>query len=141
MTPLRKRMIDDMVSAGLAPNTQAAYIRGVLGLAAHYHRSPDNLVEPEVRGYLLHLRDDRGVAQGTYRPYHAGIQFLYARTLDHDWALFSKKGQGTEAQTPARRSLRCRSSRRRRQGTAACCQDRLPADVCLRPAHQRSRHA
>jgi hypothetical protein len=91
MTPLRKRMIDDMVSAGLAPNTQAAYIRGVLGLAAHYHRSPGDLGEAQVRSYLLHLRDERGVAQGTFRPYHAGIQFLYARTLDRDWALFSKK--------------------------------------------------
>ena len=91
MTPLRKRMIDDMVSAGLALNTQAAYIRGVLGLAAHYHRSPGDLGEAQVRSYLLHLRDERGVAQGTFRPYHAGIQFLYARTLDRDWALFSKK--------------------------------------------------
>jgi hypothetical protein len=91
MTPLRKRMIDDMVSAGLAPNTQAAYIRGVLGLAAHYHCSPGDLGEAQVRSYLLHLRDERSVAQGTFRPYHAGIQFLYARTLDRDWALFSKK--------------------------------------------------
>src|SRR5215813_6681523 len=104
MTPLRKRMIDDMVSAGLAPNTQAAY----------YRRSPGDLGETEVRSYFLHLRDERGVAQGTFRPYHAGIQFLYTRTLDCDWALFSKKGQGTEAQASARRSLRCRSSRRRR---------------------------
>ena len=91
MTPLRKRMIDDMVSAGLAPNTQAAYIRGVHGLAAHYRRSPGDLGETEVRSYFLHLRDERGVAQGTFRPYHAGIQFLYTRTLDCDWALFSKK--------------------------------------------------
>ena len=91
MTPLRKRMIDDMVSAGLGANTQAAYIRGVVGLAAHYRRSPGDLGEAEVRRYLLHLRDERGVAQGTFRPYHAGIQFLYARTLDCDWALFSKK--------------------------------------------------
>jgi integrase/recombinase XerD len=62
MTPLRKRMIDDMVSAGLTPNTQAAYIRGVLGLTAHYHRSPGDLDEAQVRSYLLHLRDERGVA-------------------------------------------------------------------------------
>jgi len=91
MTPLRKRMIDDMISAGLAASTQAAYINAVRGLAAHYHRSPDQLSEAEVRRYLLHLRDERGVAHGTFQPYHAGIQFLYVRTLDCDWALFSKK--------------------------------------------------
>ena len=91
MTPLRKRMIDDMVSAGLAPTTRYTYTQAVRGLAAHYHRSPDELGESEVRSYLLHLRDERGIAHGTFQPYHAGIQFLYVRTLDHDWALFSKK--------------------------------------------------
>lgn len=91
MTPLRMRMIDDMVAAGLSANTQAAYIRAVRGLAKHYRRSPDELSEAEVRSYLLHLRDERGVAHGTFQPYHAGIQFLYVRTLDRDWPLFSKK--------------------------------------------------
>lgn len=91
MTPLRMRMIDDMVAAGLVPGTQAAYIQAVRGLAAHYHRSPDELSEAEVRSYLLHLRDERGVAHGTFQPYHAGIQFLFVRTLDREWPLFSKK--------------------------------------------------
>ena len=91
MTPLRLRMIDDMISAGLVPATQAAYIQAVRGLAKHYHRSPDELSEAEVRSYLLHLRDQRGVAHGTFQPYHAGIQFLYVRTLEREWALFSKK--------------------------------------------------
>lgn len=91
MTALRKRMIDDMVAAGLAANTQEAYIRAVRGLAKHYRVSPDALNEAQVRSYLLHLRDSRGVAHGTFQPYHAGIQFLCVRTLDRDWALFSKK--------------------------------------------------
>jgi hypothetical protein len=91
MTPLRMRMIEDMVSAGLAATTQAAYIQAVRGLAAHYRRSPDELSEAEVRSYLLYLRDQRGVAHGTFQPYHAGILFLYGRTLDREWALFSKK--------------------------------------------------
>ena len=94
MTPLRMRMIEDMVSAGLAPATQAAYVQAVRGLAAHYRCSPDALSEAEVRSYLLHLRDQRGVAHGTFQPAHAGIQFLYARTLDCEWSLFLKKESG-----------------------------------------------
>jgi Phage integrase, N-terminal SAM-like domain len=43
------------------------------------------------RSYLLHLRDERSVAHGTFQPAHAALQFLYVRTLDRDWALFSKK--------------------------------------------------
>ena len=91
MTPLRQRMIEDMVSAGLMASTQAAYIQAVRGLAAYYRRSPDELTEAEVRAYLLHLRDQRDVAHGTFQPAHAGLQFLFCRTLDRDWPLFSKK--------------------------------------------------
>ena len=91
MTPLRKRMTEDMVSAGLASSTQAAYIQAVRGLAAYYGRSPELLTEAEVRSYLLYLRDQRGAAHGTFQPYHAGIRFLFAHTLDRAWALFLKK--------------------------------------------------
>ena len=90
MTPLRLQMIEDMKSAGLAPRTQAIYIDAVRRLAGHYRRSPDRLTEEEVRRYLLGLRD-RGVALGSFKVYHGGIQFLYRRTLDRDWALFQKK--------------------------------------------------
>ncbi len=90
MTPLRLRMIEDMKSAGLAAATQTVYIDAVRRLAAHYRRSPDRLTEEEVRRYLLGLRE-RGVALGTFKAYHGGIQFLYRQTLDRDWALFQKK--------------------------------------------------
>ena len=90
MTPLRLQMIEDMKSAGLAAGTQAVYIDAVRRLAARYRRSPDQLSEAEVRGYLLGLRE-RGVALGTFKAYHGGIQFLYRQTLDRDWSLFQKK--------------------------------------------------
>ena len=90
MTPLRLQMIEDMKSAGLAAGTQAVYIDAVRRLAAQYRRSPDQLSEAEVRGYLLGLRE-RGVALGTFKAYHGGIQFLYRQTLDRDWSLFQKK--------------------------------------------------
>jgi Phage integrase, N-terminal SAM-like domain len=90
MTPLRKRMIDDMMLMDLASSTQKAYLDGVLRLAAHYRRSPELLTEDEVRSYLVGLRE-RGIAQGTFKGHHYGIRFLYWCTLDRDWPLFSKK--------------------------------------------------
>src|SRR5260370_27852697 len=91
MTPLRSRMIEDMTLAGLAPRTQEVYLQAVRRLAAHYKRSPDLLSEEEVRAYLLHLRDQRGVARGTFKTNHGGIRFLFHRTLDRDWPLLLKK--------------------------------------------------
>ena len=81
MTSLRPCMVDDMVSAGLAANTQAAYIRAVHGLAKRYRGSPDELSEAQVRSYLLHLRNERGVARGTFQPYHAGVKTPRRSTL------------------------------------------------------------
>ena len=90
-TELRNRMIADMRSAGLAASTQEVYIHGVRRLAAYYMRSPDLLSEAEVRSYLLYLRDERGVARGTYAPCYGGIRFFFVHTLERDWPLFLKK--------------------------------------------------
>ena len=37
MTPLRKKMIDDMVVRGLSDHTIKSYIQAVTGLARHYN--------------------------------------------------------------------------------------------------------
>jgi hypothetical protein len=84
-------MIEDMTLAGLAPRTQEVYLQAARRLAGHYKRSPDLLSEEEVRAYLLHLRDQRGVARGTFKTNHGGIRFLFHRTLDRDWPLLLKK--------------------------------------------------
>ena len=91
MTPLRQRMIEEMRVAGLAAGTKTNYLQAVRSLAAYYMRSPEELSEAEVRTYLLHLRDEKGIALGTFKTNHGGIQFLYGRTLERDWPLFSKK--------------------------------------------------
>jgi hypothetical protein len=94
MTPLRKKMIDDMILAGLAPRTQAVYIKSVEALARHFRRSPADLSEAEVRHYLVELIKIRDVARGTFKTAHYGIQFLYSNTLGREWPLFLKKRSG-----------------------------------------------
>ncbi len=112
MTPLRRRMIEDMTLAGLAPRSQDIYIKSVRRLAAHYRRSPDELSEAEVRSYLIRRRD-RGVARGTFKTDHYGIRFLYHHTLGRNWPLFSKKRFGCRPRSacpmswPMRRSAGC----------------------------------
>ncbi len=90
MSPLRARMIEDMILAGLAEGTQKNYVRAVRQLAAYYRRTPDQLSEEEVRRYLLDLRR-RGVARGTFQIARYGLQFFYGNTLGRVWALFGGK--------------------------------------------------
>ena len=91
MTELRTRMVEDMQLAGLVQGTQVAYIRAVRQLAAHFRLSPDRLTERQVRDYLIHLRDVRGVAKGTFQQRFFAIKFLFVNTLARDWPLLTKK--------------------------------------------------
>ena len=68
MTELRTRMIEDMQLAGHSQGTQEAYIRAVRQLAGHFRVPPDQLTERQLRDYLMHLREVRQVAKGTFRP-------------------------------------------------------------------------
>jgi hypothetical protein len=95
MTELRKRMIEDMQLAGLSQGTQEAYVRVVRQLAAHFRVSPDRLTEGQLREYLIHLRDVRGVAKGTFEQQFFGLKFLFVNTLAYDWPLLTKKKSAT----------------------------------------------
>jgi hypothetical protein len=110
MTPLRKRMIEAMRLAALAAGTQANYLQAVRSLAAYYMRSPDELSEAEVRAYLLYLRDEKGIALGTFKTNHGGIQFLYCQTLERDWPLFLKKEFARPSRSDCPRCFRTRRS-------------------------------
>lgn len=81
MTPLRKKMIDDMTVRGLAENTIESYTNAVTGLARHYNRSPDRIEPREVQDYLLFLLRDRELAWASCNLYRIGIRFFYRTTL------------------------------------------------------------
>jgi hypothetical protein len=101
MTPLRRRMIEEMKLAGLAAKTQEVYLQAVSALVKHYgNRSPEDLGEEEVRRYLLDVRE-KG-ARGTFKTCYYGIQFFYRNTLGNDWALF-KKRSGFRSKSGCRR--------------------------------------
>ena len=55
MSPLRRRMIEDMTIRKLAPKTQQGYIRTIRDFAAFLGRSPDTASLEDVRRFQLHL--------------------------------------------------------------------------------------
>src|SRR3954471_6025737 len=93
MSELSNRMIRDMQLAGLVEGTRREYLRAVRQLAAYYMVAPDRLSERNVEDYLLYVRDELGVAKGTFAPIFAGLKFFYLDTLGYDWPLFTKKNK------------------------------------------------
>ena len=55
MTPLRRRMIDDMTARNLSPATQQSYVYAVAKFSRFFGRSPDQRGIEEVRAYQIHL--------------------------------------------------------------------------------------
>src|SRR5215216_7031797 len=55
-TPLRERMRQELQLAGLSERTQEANLRAVRQLATHFGRPPDQITDPELRQYLLFLK-------------------------------------------------------------------------------------
>jgi integrase/recombinase XerD len=97
MSELRNRMIRDMQLAGLVEGTRREYLKAVRQLTAYYMISPDQLSERNVEDYILYVRDELGVAKGTFAPIFFGLKFFYLNTLGHDWPLFTKKKSASRA--------------------------------------------
>jgi integrase/recombinase XerD len=97
MSKLRNRMIQDLKLAGLVEGTQREYLRAVRQLAAYYMISPDQLSERHVEKYILYIRDELGVAKGTFIPVFFGLKFFYINILGYDWPLFTKKKSAGQA--------------------------------------------
>ena len=85
MTKLRQRMIEDMQLRGLSEKTQDSYLRAVRQLAEHYHKTPDQISEEELRQYFLYLKNVRQVSHSSCTVALCGIKFFYERTLRREW--------------------------------------------------------
>jgi integrase/recombinase XerD len=91
MTPLRRRMIEDMTLAGLSKGTQKTYLSAIRRLAIFYKRSPDTLSEAEVQVYLRELIETKQVARGTFQTARAALRLLFGNTLQRGWGLLKKR--------------------------------------------------
>jgi len=85
MTPLRRRMIDDMQIRNLAPLTQTSYVQQVSLFARHFGQPPERLGREEIRAYQIYLTRDKQMAASSIAVAVAALRFLYTVTLKRDW--------------------------------------------------------
>jgi site-specific recombinase XerD len=80
MSPLRRRMIEDMTVRKFAPKTQHDYLQRVKNFAAYLGRSPDTASSEDVRRYQLHLTAS-GVGVPTINQTISTLRFFFKVTL------------------------------------------------------------
>ena len=81
ISPLRRRMIEDMAIRKLAPKTQHDYVQRVKDFAAFLGRSPDTAKSEEVRGFRLHLASS-GAGTPKINATVSALRFFFNVTLD-----------------------------------------------------------
>lgn len=86
MTPLRRRMTEDMTVRNFSPYTQRSYLFAVARLARQFNISPADLGPEHLREYLNRLIAER-VSVSYFNINVAALRFLYTVTLERDWIL------------------------------------------------------
>jgi site-specific recombinase XerD len=81
-------MLEDMQLRGLAPKTQESYLRVVRQLAEHVGKSPDQIIEEELRDYFLYLKNEKKASRSACTIALCGIKFFFERTLHRSWTTF-----------------------------------------------------
>lgn len=81
MSPLRRRMIEDMTVRNLSPATQRSYVHAVAKFSRFFGgRSPDRLGLDDVRTFQVHLAS-QGVSWGSLNQMVVALWFFFGVTL------------------------------------------------------------
>ena len=87
MSPLRRRMIEDMQIRNLTANTQRVYVEQVVRFARYFRKRPEHLGPAEIRTYLIHLTQDRRLAASSIIVTVSALRFFYTVTLKRPWVV------------------------------------------------------
>ena len=91
ISPLRRRMIDDMKIRGFATKTQRGYVRAVRDFTVFLGRSPDQACAEDLRRYQLHMRS-AGVSAISMNAAVSALRFFFGVTLGRDDAAVGMTG-------------------------------------------------
>lgn len=81
ISPLRRRMIEDMTVRGFGEKTQSDYIRHVKNFTIFLGRSPDTAEGEDLRAFQLHQRE-QGVQPPTMNGATAALRFFFTTTCN-----------------------------------------------------------
>jgi integrase/recombinase XerD len=80
ISPLRRRMIEDMTIRNLSPATQRSYLHAVSKFSRYFGRSPDRLGLEEVHAFQVHLVAT-GISWPSLNQIVCALRFFYGVTL------------------------------------------------------------
>ena len=83
ISPLRRRMTEDMTIRGFTVGTQRGYLVAVENFTTFLGRAPDGATAEDLRRYQLHMRSN-GASATTMNAAVSALRFLFGVTLGRD---------------------------------------------------------
>ena len=80
MSPLRRRMIEDMTVRNMSPATQRSYVSAVSKFSRYFGRSPDKLTLDDVHTFQVHLVST-GISWPGLNQIVCALRLVYGITL------------------------------------------------------------
>ena len=80
LSPLRRRMIEDMTVRNMSPATQRSYISAVSKFSRYFGKSPERLDLEDVRAFQVHLVST-GVSWSSLNQIVCALRFFCGDTL------------------------------------------------------------
>ena len=87
MGAFRDAMCEAMALRGFAPKTRSIYLSWTRRLVQFCREAPDRISPEQVRGYLLHLTQERRLAFSTYNQALHALRFFFTEVLRREWQL------------------------------------------------------
>jgi len=84
VTPLRQRFTEHLVLQQKAKRTVQAYTSWIYDLAKYHRRSPDQLGQPEIRAWILHLITERNLSASSINLAINALRAFYSGLLGQD---------------------------------------------------------
>jgi integrase/recombinase XerD len=85
MGKLRDQMAMDMELRRFSPRTVSCYLACMRNVAIHFGKSPAELGDEEIRGYMHHLIEERKASQALISQSYSALKFFFEKTLQRSW--------------------------------------------------------
>ena len=82
MGELHDRMKGECLIRGYSPCTYNGYLSRCRRLAKHYSRSPADMGEEEIKGFLLYIVQEENASPSVQKAYQTAFKFLYREVLN-----------------------------------------------------------
>jgi integrase/recombinase XerD len=80
LSPLRRRMVEDMTVRNMSPATQRSYVSAVSKFSRYFGKSPERLSLEDVRAFQVHLVST-GISWTSLNQIVCALRFFYGVTL------------------------------------------------------------